>query len=242
MANERACRVCSTAISRFSKYGFCRPCARRNRGSMPVEEFATNCIDCGVGLCKINRSGRCKLCFNQAMWKDPQFRQNRLVGIRRKFAEPEYAEKMSKKARRLAQLMAIDPEIQARKRELGKIAYQKNLAPPEVRARAIAAVRRAGPTHTELRLGWCPQEFRERYSRLVNSKKMKAADARAIIEQEIADQQALKHIPSALEHLRRLAPVQVLENGYRYGNAILRPSEVIERAKLRGWQPERWAA
>lgn len=242
MASDRTCRVCSTAISRFSKYGFCRPCARRNRGAIPIEEFPTNCIDCGVDLCAINRSGRCKACFNPNRWKDPQFRENRLAGIRRKFAEPEYAEKMRKKASRLGQLMAIDPEMQAKRRELGKIAYQKNLASPEVRARTIEAVKRAGPKHTELRIGWCPPEFRPRYFYLCKTKKMCSADARAIVEQEIADAEALKHVSSALEHLKRLAPVQVLENGYRYGNAILRPSEVIERAKLRGWSPDRWAA
>jgi hypothetical protein len=49
-------------------------------------------------------------------------------------------------------------------------------------------------------------------------------------------------VDSALDYLRKFAPVQKLENGYRYGNAVLSPAEVVSRAKIRGWEPERLAA
>ena len=243
MASELTCRTCGGPRSRFSRFGFCRTCARRNRDNLPPPMNPhTHCLDCGKGLCKINVTGYCKPCWGSKQWEDPDFRERRAEGVRRKFADPEYMAKMRKQCQRLGQKTAIDPVLQARRREVGRVMYLKNLAAPEVRQRCLEAVRKAGPKHTELRLGWCPEPFRTRYRYLIKTKKMKAVDARALIEREMADQDALKHIDSALDFLRRLAPVAKLENGYRYGNAILRPSEVIERATLRGWQPERWAA
>jgi hypothetical protein len=133
---------------------------------------------------------------------------------------PEFAEWLSGHGRMLAQLLRT----------------------PEMVARTKAAKHKIGPAVSEARMGWCPQQFRDEYRILVHSKRMRGADARQLIETKVANVAALKHVDSALDYLRKFAPVQKLEDGFRYGNAILTPSEVVSRATVRGWQPDRLAA
>jgi len=239
MASE--CRVCSKPVSRTSKLRLCRVCSPKHRFSVEAPP-PKHCTDCGKELSFANSIGRCKGCFAKQQWMNPEFKERRMAGIWRKInSDPDYREGMRKRAQRLGQITALDPEIQAKRREAGKRAYVK-LNSPEVRAKNLAAVKAAGWKHRERMLAWCPERYRDLHRWHLRTKHMTLAESQAIILPMVADDEALKHIDSALYFLNRLAPTAKLENGYRYGNAILRPSEVIERAKLRGWQPDRWAA
>lgn len=227
---QKPCSECGTSIDRRVKSGLCKVCVRKP------------CGDCGATLGPKNRSGYCSRCNTARLNADPEFSQLRLNGIRRKWEDPDFLEAQRRRCQRMGQKFGIDPDMRARRVAWGKFAYASWLSKPEIRERANTSPLR-GKKVSEARMGWCPPEMRERYRYLTHSKKMLAADARKVIELEWADKQALKHVDSALYHLQKIAPVHKLENGYRVGNSpILRPSEVVERAKLRGWQPESWAA
>lgn len=183
----------------------------------------------------------CKPCGNRARAATPEFRAAVTAGNRRALQDPEFYARKCKIARRNAQKAALDPELRAKSRELALANLQKAFT-PEAQQRRVEAIAAARGKQTDKRLAWCPLEFRALHHRNVQSKRMTAAESRRQIEAVIADHEALSVIDGALSHLRHYAPVEILENGYRYGNAILTPAEVVERAKLRGWQPERWAA
>ena len=75
--------------------------------------------------------------------------------------------------------------------------------PPEQEERRIARLREtlAKPEHRErlvetcqansrTRLGWCPPELQDEYRRLTRSKMLPAAEARAVIEDQVAREKA----------------------------------------------------
>lgn len=237
------CATCGVPRSSKNKTGLCRKCAAAVTGRARRIERRTECIECGGRITRQSKTGRCRVCASIHVNKTDELKLKRAEGIRRKFQDPEHRAKMAKVAIRNGQKGAADPEHHAwlvrRGYELTKI-----LQSPEVRARnqSPECRARAGRSVSETRMAWCPKEYWEDYRFLVRSKRMLAADARRMIEQKIADRQALKDIDEALYFLRKFAPVAKLEDGFRYGNAILSPAEVIERAKTRGWQPDRWAA
>jgi hypothetical protein len=135
-----------------------------------------------------------------------------------------------------------DPDKRAAAVERAKLIYQRFLDTDENRAKVAATRIQAGEKIREMRLAWCPPEYRGLHHENVYRHRMLAAQSREMIEKLIANDRALKDVDSALDYLRKFAPVQKLENGYRYGNAVLSPAEVVSRAKIRGWEPERMAA
>lgn len=229
------CIVCNGPTTTRSRLGRCRRCAYEAR-RRPIP----TCSDCGVPITRSSR-GRCRPCSAEVLNSDKAFHARRIEGIRRKFEDPEHRAKMAAVARRVGQKAAVDPDHRAWLIEHGR-RQVKRLWTPEARARFLAGRPAAGRKISETRMGWCPPEYRDEYRRLCRSKRLNAADARAIIEQKIANQDALGDVDSALDYLRRFAPVAKLENGFRYGNAILTPAEVVSRARVRGWQPERLVA
>lgn len=203
-----------------------------------------NCVDCGKQLAapKKNKrpAERCMACGNRHRGNDPEFQRLRAEGIRRKFQDPEHRAKMAKVITRTAEKARADPEYYARLVRQGHYQYQNHLNSPETRARNRAAVKAAGPKIVEARLSWCPEQYRAEYLRLQRSKRMRAADARAVIEAKIADDQAIKSgkLDDAVFWLNRIAPTKRLDDGrYRYGSAVLTPGELMKRAERKGWQP-----
>jgi hypothetical protein len=233
-----ACTECGTAIGPRTKSGLCSEHARgKGHGAHPKP---WSCSVCSTAITK-NKTGMCKPCGLRVRNVSAQHRRAVSEGQRRAMQDPEFYAKKCRIAARNAQKSYLDPERLAVARIIALAHLEKAFTPEALKLKA-ERIRAARDAMVDKRLSWCPPEYRALHHRNVNSKRMHAADSRAMIEQLMADNAALKHIDSALDFLKRLAPVAKLENGYRYGNAILRPSEVVERAKLRGWQPERWAA
>ncbi|WP_156679375.1 hypothetical protein [Sphingomonas profundi] len=87
----------------------------------------------------------------------------------------EQRDRLREKGRRLVRDFLSQPEIHARSQT------------PEARSAAVASTDRA-------KFGWCPPELRPAYHRLVRTKRIPAAEARRIIEAEIA---------GTIEHARR---------------------------------------
>jgi len=80
----------------------------------------------------------------------------------------------------------ISPEERARRQAWGFKMWRECLSTPEVRARALSpeAIARRSAIREEATMGWCPPDRRDEY-RALNGK-FPAAEARAIIEADIA--------------------------------------------------------
>ncbi|MCC2978821.1 hypothetical protein [Sphingomonas sp. IC4-52] len=105
----------------------------------------------------------------------------------------------------------LSPEERRRRSERGKITARDVLFQPEVRARTMAPEVRqqAGRAKTETILGWCPPHLRDTYRHLVNRKHIPAAEARAMIDEEVARQERARL--AALTPLQR--QIERLEKG-----------------------------
>lgn len=237
------CRMCPSPISRRrGGSGLCQLCAAKNRAppskSMPR---VGKCSDCDNGITEKSK-GRCRSCSASYTNRLPETIVKRVAGWKKRLSDPVKYEQLCKTAKRNSQKAMADPVKRAEAVERAKLIYERYLNTDENRAAVAATRKQAGRKISEFRLSWCPPEYRELHRENVYSHRMLAAQSREMIEKLAANDSALRYIDSALDYLLKFAPVQRLENGYRYGNAILSPSEVVVRATARGWQPDRLAA
>lgn len=228
------CSKCGGHRSKRSLSGLCFKCSMAAR--KPAQRHCERCEK------PIHIRTRGELCY-RCLQADPEFQARRLAGVRKTFENPEHRAKMARVVARNHAKARLRPEfaewLSAHGKHLAQI-----LQSPEIKAKMNTPEFREklGRAVSEARVGWCPPEFRDEYRSLIRSKRMASSKARAIIEEKVANLDALKDVDSALDYLRKFAPVQKLENGYRYGNAVLTPAEVVSRARTRGWEPESWAA
>lgn len=138
------------------------------------------CRTCATTLSRRNRTGYCRKCVGAALHRKPGFKEKLRAGIKRKiYADPEYADALRKRARAAsASPKAVKARTERWHRD--RVWEQGTAAQtPEVRARA-------GRSTTATRLAWCPPHLRETYRDLINSKRIKAAEARRMIEEQEA--------------------------------------------------------
>jgi hypothetical protein len=209
-----------------------------------------NCSDCGVGITALALTGRCRRCALAICNADPDAGRKRSEGmLRRHAADPAEKARRAKIMNRNREKAMTDPAVRAKLSAIGH-ANINNLLKPETRAKILATRAQAGKAYTELKLGWCPPDLRAEYKRLYRGTKLTSADARAIIEQKIADREALREIDAIIHFMRRLAPIaRCNEQGkpdptgsfFRFGNTVLTPGELMRRAEARGYG-ERMAA
>lgn len=158
---------------------------------------APNCTDCGRALPhNPRRKGtRCKSCNARAMTTSAAHRAAASRAMSRRWANPNEAARLGR-----AISAGITPEERERRRARGTICCN---------ARAAAAgsdVRdRAGRTLSQTRLGWLPLEYRDDYFRLRSNHKYSAADARRLIEAQIAADHARYLATGQLQQSRRAA-------------------------------------
>jgi hypothetical protein len=235
--------ACGATITRRSKRGLCRSCAALNRQPNPGHRKpkTKRCLDCDTLISDMSK-GRCRTCANIYFNRLPETIEKRKLGWKKRLADPEKYEQLCRVAKRNSQKAMADPEKRAAASERARHIYALYLNTPEARAKVAASRSRAGDKIREMRLAWCPPEYRELHRENVYSHRMLASQSREMIEKLVANDRAMKDVDSALDYLLKFAPVQKLENGFRYGNAILSPAELVSRAKVRGWEPERWAA
>lgn len=202
---------------------------------------------CGAPIFDGSVSGRCKVC-NARNLMTPENRAKAGASHRRRHREdPEFHERMAKIGRRNMEKAVADPAIRAKLSANGKKRI-KDLWSPECRAKWMKSRPAAIAKRLETIYAWCPYEdLREEYRRLIYNPRngILSAEAKEIIGRKVEDRMAVTspHFHDALRWLGRIAPVTLQEDGtYRYGNAFLRPAEVMSRAKLKGWEPERLAA
>lgn len=154
----------------------------------------THCKVCGKPVSRQSKKGFCKPCSARHLHADPQIVANRAAAIAEFCARPEVVEE---NRRRIAAYMANMPEADREARRAhGHRLFKRYLDTPENRALVTSPEIRAkvAARVTETRLGWCPPEWRAEYERLIRSKRLPAAEARAVIEAELK---------GTVEHARR---------------------------------------
>lgn len=155
------------------------------------------CLDCGTELGARNRSGFCRRCVGRANLRKPGIRVKIAEKNRERMASPEVRAEMS---RRMKLRLAADPELRekyvatmrkanqspacyaARRRRWaaekpwikGNEAQPAGSEPRQRAARAISATR----------LSWCPPHLRDEYRFLTEIKRLLAAEARQMIEDQ----------------------------------------------------------
>ena len=143
------------------------------------------CTDCGVAISRQSRTGRCHRHAMRALHADPAYQANRRSGLARHFADPAARSAAGARLRMHNANMSV-AEIE-RRREHGRWLAREILT-PERRAKAQTpeARERSAAKCVERRLGWCPPDRRDQYRDLVRCKRYSAAEARAMIEADIA--------------------------------------------------------
>lgn len=132
----------------------------------------------------------CVTCSRSANGRNPSKISKSRAAMLKRMSDPAIKAEALKRAhdgwrKRLAE----DPELRARMadrwREVGKSRIGHLAMPAGSPAR-----RRAVASRMKTIMPWCPPEYLDEYRRLLYSKKLKAVDARAVIEQMIAADQA----------------------------------------------------
>lgn len=129
----------------------------------------------------------CYPCSLSANGRNPKKNEKNRAAMLRRLADPAIrAEtlRIAQEGRR--RKLAEDPEFRARWQEMGR-ALGKSNAMHNKHPKGSPARMKAAATRTETMLGWCPHEYRDEYRRLIHSKRLRAADARAVIEAQIKD-------------------------------------------------------
>jgi len=132
------------------------------------------CKECAKPLWVGNKSGYCRHHAAQHM-RGPEHAAKVSAGIQRKLAiDPIYREQCRQRAIKNCN----SPKLReaARQAAIRSQAWRKATAAvtPEDYQRAVKR-------SAETKLGWCPAELRDEYRNLVNRKRYKAAEAKAII-------------------------------------------------------------
>lgn len=174
-------------------------------GEAPVTR---TCIDCGVGISRFSKTGRCHPCASRAPEArarkgklSPEQRERRAAAARALSADPAIIAKRAAKAKEtyrrpevkarhraacLAAQERMDPEVRERQRASGRAHGAANLAStrsPESRARAGAAIRRT-------RMAWCPEAYWPLADRLKRAGIRLDERKRMIAEQIAVDERA----------------------------------------------------
>lgn len=140
------------------------------------------CTDCGAELDKRGRSvtGRCRFCSSQIANRCPERRKRVSEGMKRWLALNP-AEKDAHRKRLLAS-RSSEMATDGRRRAAidNKIWLKGNESQPAGSPSRV----RAGAKSRATKLSWCPPDLRDEYLFLIKVKRIKAAEARPMIEQQ----------------------------------------------------------
>ena len=144
------------------------------------------CSDCGNGISRQSKTGRCRSCALVRVNADPEIRARQRAAAKAYAAQPSV--KAACAARLAAHVANMSDAERERRRARGRHIAATILHAEAVRARSNSreAKRKAGVARTNTVLAWCPPEYRQRYRDLKASQLMRASEARAMIEDEIA--------------------------------------------------------
>ena len=151
---------------------------------------AGSCTDCGaaIRLGKWRKTTLCRACAARANARRPEVIAKMSAASLRTWADPDV------RARRVATMTQFNRSLAQRElRRAAGLANQNVVRFAPCLPAGHPSRVKAGATLTERRIGWCPPVWRGEYQRLQRDADFTAAEARAIIEQQIAaDLAALK--------------------------------------------------
>jgi DNA-directed RNA polymerase subunit RPC12/RpoP len=168
---------------------------------------ALACTDCGKGLRRDPRrkGQRCQRCNARAMSQSAEKREKCRAAMLRRFEDPNYAARHRDRCTAGQQAaLAAKPELRALRVELGRRVGRLGMGQTQKGAGSPERVA-AGRKRSETVLGWCPVEYRDAYRRLRRHCQMSAAEARAMIEQQIEKDRAEYLRTGRLPQSERLA-------------------------------------
>lgn len=141
------------------------------------------CSACGAALApsRDRKGTMCKGCTARANSRSPEARAKASAAMRKSWQRP------AERAARVASMTEANrrPDMIERRRELGKALSNITRFAAPLPAGHPSRVQ-AGRTLTERRIGWCPPAYRPLYERLTVNDGFRAAEARAIVEDQIA--------------------------------------------------------
>ena len=186
------------------------------------------CSDCPAAI-SAKSKGRCRPCSMKRINSDPVLTAKREAAIAVYGASPKGRATSAANMRRYN--LNLSPAERAARSERGKRTAREVLTRPDVMARSHGpeARRKAGLARTETVLGWCPPHLRDEYRRLLHKKHIPAAEARKMIETQIASDERARL--AAMTPLDR--QMEKLANGARLVTNVM-PSRVAPDFTLGG--------
>jgi hypothetical protein len=196
---------------------------------------------CGSPVSDQAKNGICKPCFVRKMIADPARGAKVSASPKRHLADPANFAAHKARCVRAGRTKSRNLEWCEQAAKTMREKVQPLSMTPEVLARRDYSI--TGRNSGLSKLSWCAPEFLDDYRALTNGNartRMKAADARAVIEARMADTAAVRSgaMVEAVYFLNRYTTVKKLDDGtYRYGTTILRAGEVMKRALAKGFVP-----
>lgn len=173
-------------------------------GSRKLER---TCSDCNSSIHDANKSGLCRLCCDTL--RRPDVEAKRVAALRAKMdTDPIYRRRAQERMRRVGIEAGKDPMLTAARSERGKWLYANKLDTDEVREKIKATRPAVGAELRRQRLSWMPEAYWGEYLFLIRRKRIKKAQAKAIILAQIASDKAKASRVSPFERQQR-----ALDNG-----------------------------
>ncbi len=173
------------------------------------------CLDCAKGITNENKGGRCKPCATIYNNRLPETKAKRVSGWKKRIANPRHYADLCRVAAANSRKAMSDPTKRVAAQQRARIIYETYLDTPEMRAHVTAPETRAraGRSLTATRLSWCPPEYRDDYLFLINTKRMPASEARQIVIDQIAADNA--------RELAELSPFERQDRALRNGAQLV---------------------
>lgn len=181
------------------------------------------CADCPRRIRDCNVSGRCKSCSTAHSNRLPHMKAKRVEGWKKRMADPVKYADLCRVAKANSRKAMADPVKRAAAQERARKIYERYLATPEMRNILQSPEMRAriGRAVSECRMAWCPLEYREMYHDIRRKVQCSAADARAVVlEQVKIDRARMSPFERQMLALKEGAKLVANDAQPRFGNAI----------------------
>lgn len=149
------------------------------------------CSGCAKPIMNTAKTGQCRTCFTVAMNKAPETSIKRSEAFARRMADPAKRAVVIATAKANGLRALANPEARAKMVENGRKIARAYLQSPEVLAKLNSPElrERRARTISEMRMAWCPVEYRDLYRELTGSG-IRAPEARQMVRDQIARDEA----------------------------------------------------
>ena len=148
------------------------------------------CAGCPRTISAKNKTGRCRSCCARAITACPKARAKARASLIERMRDPETrAQHVARSTAGIRRKMAEDPAFAANRREQGR-RCGLSLASHKAHPAGSPSRIRAGQSVSATRLAWCPPTYRDAYRGLIKRHGIKGAEARRMIEAQVAADRA----------------------------------------------------